>query len=170
MSRRQTSRRRGSPCLMLLQRTRQWPSWSRDLDTGQLRTGAEQTRLHVEIVDCRVRRTGLLVVKVRSRDGGSGLLADSEPGLGYGAEREIIGCAGATHFRRDPAGFERIRARRWPQSGQRERQGYLEELRVRVRMMAVPGPIGPLQVLEIRTSAQMQPGAHVDHRSRAADL
>jgi len=50
----------------------------------------------------------VFVVEVMTGGAGGGVIADGQPGLGFGAFGEVVGCVSATHFGGYPAGVDGV--------------------------------------------------------------
>ncbi len=99
----------------------------------------------------------LLVIEVATGDGRGGVVAHGEPGLGDCSEAEVVGSTPTAHPCGDPARLKGIRMYGWPTSGDRECEHDVEELAVGVGLGTVPRTPDPLEVVEARIAAPMQP-------------
>ena len=114
----------------------------------------------------RVRRAGPLVVEVLAGDGGRGVVADRQPGLGDRGLGQVVRRAGPAHLGRHPAGLQGVAEHVRPAAGHRERQHHVEQLRVRVGLRAVPVAADPLQVSQVGVAAPVHAGAQVHQPAR----
>ena len=123
---------------------------------------AEELILEGRVAGGRVGRAGLLMVEVAGGDGGGGVVADGEPGLGDRGEREVVGGAGAAHLGGNPAGLNRVGEHARPVPGDGEGQDRVVELAVGVGLGAVPPSPLPLRVGQVGVTASVHAGAEVD--------
>ena len=109
-----------------------------------------------------VRLAGFLVVEVAAGDGGRGVVADREPGLGDRRQGQVVRRAGPAHPGWRPARLHGVGQHSRPVPGHRERQHGVVQLAVAVGLRPVPGAMGPQRVIQEGITAAVHARAEVD--------
>ena len=124
--------------------------------------------MDLPVLSKRGRAPRPAMVEVAASDVG-GLRVHGQPHLGQRSLRQIVWRPGPAHLRRHPARLHRVGGYVRPSAGDDKRQGRVQQLGVGVRLRAVPAPLLPLQISEVRISGLMHARAQVDQPVGALD-
>jgi len=100
----------------------------------------------------RVGVSQLPVAEVAAASERKRVVTHGEPGLCFGRGADFSGGGGAAHFRFDPARIDRAADDVGPAARDRGGEDGVEELGVGVCLVAVPPPLRPLEVVEVRVA------------------
>ena len=130
-------------------------------DAGETAALGQETILESGIAGGSKRSGGFEVIEVLAREA-SGFGRGAEPGLGEMGLLKVVAGMGTAHLGRHPAGGHGVAADFRVEAGDGEGEQYVVELGIGVGLVAAPGTVVPVEVLECGVALEVEFGADVD--------